>query len=166
MKRRIALLLATAMVLSLAACGKKEQRKETLPAETVPATESQPTEPLIPISYYYGDENAEHLVRAEGEIPELTAQNLIDLLARRNVVPEGIVVWEFYQEDGILSLDLSHEFGDAASQMGSAGEYIIMGSLINTFLDAYEAEGLNLTIEGNPLETGHNIYDFTLKFFE
>ena len=153
------------LLLSITGCGGKKAPEPTEP-ETTAAAETEPPVPMIPAAYYYGDENAEKLLKAEGEIPGLSAQNLIDLLARRQVLPEGIVVWEFQNEEGILSLDLSHEFADAAGQMGSAGEYILLGSLTNTFLDAYGAQGLNLTVEGNPLETGHNIYDFTLKYFQ
>lgn len=166
MKKWICWCCTLAVLLSLSGCGSREEvpaAETTVPAAVV---ETEPPVAMEPAVYYHGDENAEKLVQAEGKIPGLSPQNLIDLLARKKVIPEGIVVWEFSQEDGILSLDLSHEFGDAAAQMGTSGEYIILGSLTNTFLTAYGADGLNLTIEGNPLETGHNIYDFTLKFFQ
>ena len=37
-------------------------------------------------------------------------------------------------------------------------------SLANTFLDAFDADGLSLTVNGEILETGHGIYDFTIEF--
>ena len=41
----------------------------------------------------------------------------------------------------------------------------MLGSLVNTFMDAFDADGVFLTIDGKALETGHNIYDQTLGFF-
>jgi len=42
----------------------------------------------------------------------------------------------------------------------------MMGSLTNTVLDAYDADSLVLTVDGEVLETGHSIYDFELSFHE
>ena len=39
--------------------------------------------------------------------------------------------------------------------MGSTGEYYIIGSVCNTFLDAYGCEKIKITVENATLETGH-----------
>ena len=49
---------------------------------------------------------------------------------------------------------------------GTAGEYLTMGSVVNTFLTAFDAETMTLTVNGKPLETGHDIYDYDLGFYE
>ena len=47
-----------------------------------------------------------------------------------------------------------------------SGEYIMMGSLVNSFIKAFEAGGMSITVNGSVLESGHTIYDFTMSFFE
>lgn len=65
-----------------------------------------------------------------------------------------------------LDLDLNQAFGNALGSMGTAGEYMTLGSLCNTFLDAYGCEKIQITVEGNTLETGHTEYPGYLNKFE
>ena len=55
---------------------------------------------------------------------------------------------------------------EQVSRMGTAGEYIMVGSLVNSIISAFGTDGVALTIDGSSLETGHEIYDYTLGFFE
>ena len=46
--------------------------------------------------------------------------------------------------------------------------YVIVGGLpdvVNTFLDAFQAESVYFTVDGQILESGHVIYDFAMPFF-
>ena len=63
-------------------------------------------------------------------------------------------------------LDLGRSFQEQVSRMGTAGEYIMVGSLVNSIISAFGTDGVALTIDGSSLETGHEIYDYTLGFFE
>ena len=56
-------------------------------------------------------------------------------------------------------------FADIMNQMGSSGELMIVGSVTNTFLNAFKAEKLYFTVDGEVFESGHTIYDFELTFF-
>lgn len=38
------------------------------------------------------------------------------------------------------------------------GEYATLGNVCNTFLDAYACEKIQITVEGNTLETSHTEY--------
>ena len=113
-----------------------------------------------------GTAGASELVREEGRIPKLTAQNLVNLLIEEKVLPEGVRVRNFQVAQKLISLDLTGEMEEAAGKLGTSGEYILMGSLVNTFLSNYDAEQLELTIEGRKLATGHEIYDEPLGFYE
>jgi hypothetical protein len=43
---------------------------------------------------------------------------------------------------------------------------MVLGSLVNTYLSAYQAETVLITVEGQILESGHVIYDFPMGYFE
>lgn len=157
MKKYMLLALIGAMLMTFFACGAKEEVIETTAA---PETEGDL------VTYYHGDKFGDTLIPETTLVPRLTAQALVDLLIEQKVIPEGTRVRNFKSAGGIITLDLSKEFEEQAQSLGSAGEYVLLGSLVNTFLTTYEATGLDLTTEGRDLATGHNIYDYTLEFFE
>ena len=158
MKKIWILALAGAIIVGLLSCGQADQT-ETVPAETEGSN-------MISVTYYHGDKWGNKLVEETGTIEKLTAQNLIDLLAETGAIPEGIRVLNFQLTGDIITLNLSHEMQEAAEGKGSSGEYILMGSLVNTLLTAYDAEGIDLTSAGARIQTGHDYYDYILEFYE
>ena len=117
------------------------------------------------------------------ETVKATPQGLVDALVAHGALPQGTEVLSFTLDDhGVetqegdtvsytpgdtltIDLDVSQAFGDAAASTGTAGESMLLGSLINTMLEAYQADEVLLTCEGEVLETGHNVYDQPLTFF-
>lgn len=65
-----------------------------------------------------------------------------------------------------LNVDFSASFRDHILSMVTAGEYGIIGSVMNTFLTAYNAQSMVITVNGEVLETGHAVYDTALTYFE
>ena len=65
-----------------------------------------------------------------------------------------------------LEVDFSEKFQEALFNQGSSGEFIMMGSVVNTFLRAYEADNMTITVNGNILESGHCIYESSMKAYE
>jgi len=65
-----------------------------------------------------------------------------------------------------LNIDFNRSFADLICSMGTAGELMITGSVVNTFLSAFQAESVYFTVDGEILESGHVIYDFPLTFVE
>ena len=57
-------------------------------------------------------------------------------------------------------------FGAGMMSTGTTGEMLYLGALVNTVLDHADAESVLLTVEGEPLETGHNIYDEPIRRIE
>lgn len=156
MKRFVLILLCC---LLLAACG---QTAET-PADTPTAapTESQ----LQSFTLYRGDDNAENLLSQQIQVPEINETAVIDQLILAGVLPEGTAVNTLAQEGTQLKIDLNDTFRNHLYTMGTAGEWILVGSVVNTFLSAYGAETVFLTVNGEIIESGHVIYDFPMEFF-
>ena len=182
-------MLSVAMLLLLvalgASCGKKNGKKveqtpkatevvievptatpEVTTAAGVEATDSAEKEE-DGISIYHGDDNAEYII--EDKIPkqEVTPELLIKELAKRGILEENTSVnslnIEKSQQNGT---SLQVDFQDELYRQGTAGEFIMMGSVVDTFLKAYEADTMTITVNGNTLESGHCIYEGDMKFYE
>lgn len=75
--------------------------------------------------------------------------------------------WRRSGENGlILKLDLSSNFVEGLLNMGTAGEYLTMGAVVNSFLDTYQADGIEITAGGNVIETGHTSFEGVLNHFD
>ena len=122
------------------------------------------------VEIYFGNEDGDAIVSEVVEMETVTATDVMEELVRKGVVTKesellGVVK---QSEDGKirLKLNMSKEFGDFVSTMGSSGEYTIVGSVVNTFLDLYGAEDVLILIEGESFETGHQLYDNYLQFYQ
>jgi len=148
--KRINLLLAPALVLLtlLCACGAREQK----PAVTL----------------FLPNDDATGFVEQSAALDGDSAQAVVDALSEAGALPGGVEVLSCSLngtgQDAQLSLDLSAAFGEAMQSAGSAGETMALGSLTNTMLAYFDAQTLLLTCEGEPLATGHNVYDEPLRF--
>ena len=122
------------------------------------------------VTIYSSNDNADGFVTEEVEASEVTAGWLLGQLADKGVVSGDVqaIACAETQVDGVkaLDLDLNQAFGNALGSMGTAGEYMTLGSICNTFLDAYGCEKIQITVEGNTLETGHTEYPGYLNKFE
>lgn len=147
--------LFIALCLCLGACS-------ALPAEPAP----EPTPEPVGINIYHADDNFEKLVCEQVEISELSPENIMAALYEQGALSEPVSVNCFLMDKtGVIRLDLGAYFGTIMNSTGTSGEFFIMGALVNTFLDAYDASGLMLQVDGKTLETGHSIYDWTMGFY-
>lgn len=120
------------------------------------------------VTIYYGN-GASNMLSSEPTVMEqVTAENLIDALLKHNIVSLGTKVNSFEEEevDGVkkLRLDLSKTFREYLKTMSQEGEKVIMSSVAATFLEAYEAEEIVITVEGKVLETEHTSYEEPIRF--
>ena len=149
--KKLPFILLLVLCLCLCAC----TNEKAVPANTA-----------AEINVYYSDENCENLLSESVNIPELSPENIMAALLEKGAISQSVSVNSFLMDKtGVIRLDLGKEFGGMISAMGTSGEYMMMGALVNTFLDAYSASGLMLQVDGKTLETGHSIYDFTLEYF-
>ena len=173
MKKKLAILMSI-LIFAMVGCesqpitpmapvGENVQAQgEQAPDEQVQEDVAEPVNVII----YYSNIQADGFATKEMQIEGLTPENLIAELAKVNIVSIDTEVKGFSQDGKSLTLDLSTGFGQYLNMMGSSGEYVVMGGLVNTFLDAYDAEEILITVEGNALESGHAIYDKPLGFYE
>ena len=130
------------------------------------ATQGRP-EALLTYTLYLPNENADGFVTRTVQTPSITAESVLAELQKGGALPaDGIIINAFGAEDDQLHIDFNAAFADAVNAMGTSGEYMIIGSLVNTYLNAFQAQSLFLTVEGEILESGHVIYDFPLTFHE
>ena len=169
MKKRIALCM-TFMIALLAVGCTQETTVVSAPEATANGegaeTESVEEPQTVSAVIYYGNANADGFEQKEVELPALTPENLIAELAAVNVVSIDTEVKSFEQDGKSLKLDLSRGFSNYVNMMGTSGEYIVVGGLVNTFLTAYDGEEILITVEGKEWETGHTFYDQPLNFYE
>ena len=132
----------------------------TEPAESLP-------EALLTYTLYLPNENADGFVTKSIQTSAITADILLTELQKGGALPaDGIIINAFGSQGDQLNIDFNEAFGDAIHAMGTSGEYMIVGSVVNTFLNAFQAQSLYFTINGEVFESGHVIYDFPLTFFE
>lgn len=110
------------------------------------------------IAVYSGDGQAERFLINYVSVDELTADNVLAALTNSGAVDQGVQVKNFSSKGETLTLDLNSAFQTQLSSLGTAGEYILMGSVVNTFLAAFGAESITVTANGKTIETGHNEY--------
>ncbi len=150
--------------LLLTACTQKLPK----PADVLPVTEAAtqaPTEAQMErFNLYYGDQNAENFLTKEIQVPEITDSVILEQLIAAGVLPEDTVINLFTAAGSQLNIDFNAAFLRHLNTMGTAGERMLIGSVVNTFLSAYGAQTVFLTIDGEIIESGHVIYDFPLEF--
>lgn len=169
------LLTILTLCLLLTACSPKQ------PASTVPptqppsigiATESPtdaPTEESTAASaqtftLYYGDVNAEHFLSKTVEVTQITETAVLEQLILAGILPEGTAINLFAAAGSQLNIDFNDAFLAHLNTMGTSGERILVGSVVNTFLSAYDAQSVMITVDGEIVESGHVIYDFPIEF--
>lgn len=189
MKKILSVILCLSLILSLCACGKKTPPPTTpvpddveapvLPVpedspEPVPEVSEEPAvseEPVAPsgvsVTLYKGDDNAENVIPVECEIAEQSPQAIVDKLVELGVFGSAVTANSFTVDNSnVIHLDMGQDFAAQIFSSGTAGEHIMVGSLVNSFISVYEADAVLITVDGKPFESGHAIYDFALSFFE
>ena len=120
---------------------------------------------FVKVLVYYPNENADGTDTEEMECKELSAENIWSLLKEKGVVAENAEINSFREMDKALELDVNEAFGEQLRSYGTAGETMLMESVVNTFLDAYGCESILITENGGTLISGHREYaDYMEKF--
>lgn len=104
------------------------------------------------------------------EIENLSQDEILNALISCGVLNEDIKItaFEVKKVDGkeTIEVDFNSEFSDYIANYGSSSEYYLVGSVCNTFLEAYECEQIKITVEGEVLSTGHTDYPGYMGLFK
>lgn len=175
MKRILILLLICTLLAGCAAAADQKEPTvlpilETDPTElpTIGDTEPPATQPPMILVYqiYLPNDNADGFDIETVETGEITPESVLAELISRGVLPDTVVINDFSSAGMQLNIDFNQPFADLVCSMGTAGELMITGSVVNTYLSAFQAESLFFTVNGEILESGHVVYDFPLTFVE
>ena len=147
---------------------KKEDTAEKA-EDTTKETESEESQEEQ-LTLYLPNETADGWNVTKNQIEQITPDIIIGQLVGAGAIPDSVTVVSFGEDQGenglILKLDLSSNFAEGLLNMGTAGEYLTMGSVVNSFLDTYQADGIEITAGGAVIETGHTSFEGVLNRFD
>ena len=121
------------------------------------------------ITIYSQNEDVSDFEKKDVSLEDITPENILAELSAEGVLASDVRVLNFEKKDmdgeQVIELDLSEEFNRYIKEVGSAAEYYIMGSICNTYLEAYHCAKIHITVNGQTLETGHAEYPgYMVKF--
>lgn len=161
--KRLAVFLGVIFVLSVisSGCEKKhaDSQDKTDQVEDIQknqveqntTADNQQTTKSIKI-YYINDETGTLQTKGTEILDE---KDIWRQLQNTGIITEDCQLLEFSlnESEKKIDLDFNKATGDRIRSMGTTGESEILACIINTYLDAYECDGIKLTEEGEPLET-------------
>lgn len=177
MKKKQGFLFILILCICVSGCGRKETGSELLTEtreavkpveEPVPPAAEQTVEGTA-LHIYSGDEEAEHIVQRTVYVEEVTEETVMAELAAALNMDETVslksLTFGMHGGDRVAMLDMNQAFADYLGRLGTAGESIVIGSLVNTFLDCYQCDLLMITAEGKVLKTSHEVYEEYLEMY-
>ena len=96
----------------------------------------------------------------------LRARRILDAWIELHVLPNDVEILSINREEKHITIDFNHAFKDLICTMGTSGERMVIGSVVNTLIANYDVETVSITVEGDSWESGHVIYDSPMGFFE
>ncbi|MDE6881957.1 MAG: GerMN domain-containing protein [Lachnospiraceae bacterium] len=138
----------------------EEDRKDNA-AEKPAAQERVPKEKEAVI--YYGNAGSYDLKQEIIQVEEESAEELLAALARHNIVSLDTKLLSFEEEESdegkVLYLELSKALDEYLKTMSKEAECIILASVVNTFLENYDADSVYLVVNGKTLATKNAEYE-------
>lgn len=182
MRKFLSLSLCFILVLGLCACGRQtipsaDPTPDDVAAPVLPvpneSTDSvlpsnEPSKaPNITVTLYRGDSNSEYILPVECEITEKSPAEILAKLYDFEVFSEAVSANSITVDSyNVLHLDMDLSFASLVQSSGTAGEHIMVGCLVNSFISVFEADGIYITVNGETFESSHAVYDYELTFFE
>lgn len=107
------------------------------------------------ITVYYVDEQTAEIVGKSVKVYD--EYDIWEALKTNGILTDKCELLAFNLDEANkkIDIDFNSSTGDRIRSMGTTGETEILGCIINTYLEAYQCEGIRLTEEGNVVETSH-----------
>lgn len=125
---------------------------------------------LINFKVFNCNDDATAFVSEEVQINALTPEAVLNALVSKGAVAADVQILSFdtvtIDNKPTIEIDFNSAFAAFVTNLGTAGEYFAIGSVCNTFLNAYNCEQIKITVEGQTLTTGHAEYPGYLTAFE
>ena len=141
-----------------AASEEDDEEKDTVEIQTEQERVPQEDEAVI----YYGNADSYDLKQEIVPAKEKTAEELLGALAKHNIVSLDTKLLSFEEEETngskVLYLDLSKAMDEYLKTMSREAECIILASVVNTFLENYDADSVYLVVNGKTLVTKNAEY--------
>lgn len=162
MSKLFCVLLCCLLLCGCSTINHKDNTSTTEATSSAPANTTIPSE-LTTITVYVPNDNFDGF-----DTVEVTGNNLsaLEAMAQAGTLPENIVINSFSQSGDTLTVDFGAEFRSLVNNQGSTGEYLIMGSVVNTLITLHNVKYVQITVDGDVLESGHIIYDFPMEFYD
>ncbi len=188
MKKRVVLILCCSVLLSITGCEKSEEsdaqnssKPSQIEAQNNEEDKTSKTEENVlqeehnqsgdeetemeavaqkkEVTIYKIDQESGELITEVKECEELNERIIWKYLVEAKVVPEDSEALSMVKDGEQLQLDVNRSFGEWLRSFGTAGEQEIMSCVVNTYLDAYGAQSIKVTEEGQILNSGHMSYE-------
>lgn len=132
-----------------------------------PVATIKPTDaPLGPAEFllYIPNDTNDGFVTQKSSTNNLDYGGVILLLTVKGVLNETVVVNSCRRDGDVIHMDLNQAFLDQLKS--AANERLIIGSIVNTFISAFQCDAIYMTVDGATISTANATYDAPLTFFE
>lgn len=176
-KRKIVLILFAAMLV-FGGCGKEEEKqpekkpvqseevKDPIEDEQQDDLEDDDRKEEQKLEVYYVDELTGEIAEKDEVITGELSEAIISKLKETAVLSQEceIEVISVNTSEEKMEIAVNSGFGEYIRSMGTTGESQVLECVVRTYSEAYDCDGVKITENGNPLETGHAVFDGYISY--
>lgn len=176
-KRKIFLITFAAMLV-FCGCSKEEQKqpekkpvqseeeKDPIKDEEHDDLEDDDREEEQKLEVYYIDELTGEISEKDEVITGELSEAIVSKLKEAAVLSREceIEVISVNESEEKMEIAVNSGFGEYIRSMGTSGESLVLECVVRTYSEAYDCDGVKITENGNPLETGHAVFDGYISY--
>lgn len=167
-KVNIKILVLLCVILLLVGCNKENtsKKQDTNNKKNAFILEEEMKKETLEV--FYADEENISFVSTKVEIEELTTEEMMTQLSLHKIVSPNTKVLDFTvdkKEETVLYLNMNQSYLEYLNELRAQDEQVAIGGLVNTFLRAYQANKMLITIEGASLQTKNQTYNSFLQWY-